>query len=966
MEFKLNLDNGRASVPTHAYSMAQARSASSSAASKGRLVAQRAAGVAVAGARVGATGARAAGAAAYRAGTAGLAKAKAMKERFHTWLYERPDTQNFFLLITNTLYLALTLTVLVLTLLVVQEHVDDFKRNEYSQHRDPATGAVKQYPPCCMPTPDSMYLLQAIGALPAAGWDGASLEPDYKKWMQKVDRALCARIIPGVDVPDHYPDLADCKVGANYVDYSTEHVEELLALGFMMEEPSLTPTIKDYTDQTLITAKKDLFEKRICLEDDDADTGVEPLYSKQQRDAYGELKTRVARAYVAAMPAFARYHKERAECAEHEDFEDPFDSFCKHSCHIRVELEAAANEQRVMWDAGYGIPATSFTKQLYRLFALSLAGYRDRLDNNGECFRNRQVYAANDAIPTGFVEGDSHSPLDFCTDSMRLDQAGATNTGLNSVAAYSSQDTRMAEAFQCGAVYGTYPPPSPAPPLSRENEADSHPQGVHACAATMQYGLFEQGRLFGIPDVLGSFVIDNRVHPNLHFIGKLVYDYMYVKPTEKAGDILADPKSKLEMYIAYRLSSTSIWAILVANVAGYMMVRALAPMGVHILKLVGFKTNVVKYKDPNGPYGDIYEEIVLVRPQIGWPVYLAMGVTVLAIYWILWVDPATQSHYYTTPTCEDWKGLGVQVPSGAFSTTWGKRRYGRFGEHLIGVLLAITLFLILFVIGVGKTFVPAGALKEAAQVDVGTTARLDTVALIMIGFALVLQILFITQSIVSGDAWYQAVKASDNDAVALDVFTKDVWMSVWAAFWTSASIAWYRQKWAVDKLNFLLQLAWMASALLLLWMPVLQSAALLDNELDDAFSDGKGTKDTSRLIIYIFIYAFSAIWTVVLGLRLKAMWDALPERAAALANSAARVAKAKGEKRRYLEGIEAAAVQASRDAQAREAFGPDGLTFAPASRLKFDLSAMQVSPAGIPVRPGSKTDAVYMPLMPKH
>ena len=51
---------------------------------------------------------------------------------------------------------------------------------------------------------------------------------------------------------------------------------------------------------------------------------------------------------------------------------------------------------------------------------------------------------------------------------------------------------------------------------------------------------------------------------------------MYVKPMEKAGDILADPKSKLELYIAYRLSSTSIWAILVANVAGYMLIRAAA------------------------------------------------------------------------------------------------------------------------------------------------------------------------------------------------------------------------------------------------------------------------------------------------------------------------------------------------------------------------------------------------------
>ena len=54
-----------------------------------------------------------------------------------------------------------------------------------------------------------------------------------------------------------------------------------------------------------------------------------------------------------------------------------------------------------------------------------------------------------------------------------------------------------------------------------------------------------------------------------------------------------------------------------------------------------------------------------VRPQIGWFIWLTFGVTLLVVYWILWLDPATQSHYYISTTCEDWAGLGVQVPSGA-------------------------------------------------------------------------------------------------------------------------------------------------------------------------------------------------------------------------------------------------------------------------------------------------------------
>ena len=33
---------------------------------------------------------------------------------------------------------------------------------------------------------------------------------------------------------------------------------------------------------------------------------------------------------------------------------------------------------------------------------------------------------------------------------------------------------------------------------------------------------------------------------------------------------------------------------------------------------------------------------------------------------------------------------------------------------------------------------------------------------------------------------------------------------------------------------------------------------------------------------------------------------------------------------------------------------------------KFDLSGLNIGPQGIPVRPGRKTGAVYMPLLPAH
>jgi len=889
------------------------------------------------------------------AGRNNIARVKAFEAKWNGWL--KTQNTNFWLLISNVLYIAVSLTTLILALLVMNEHVGDFRRNEYTLHDTGSDGKPIPYRPCGMPTPDSMYLLQAIGALPAAGVDGAALEPDYKKWMQSVDRALCARLIPGQENPLYYDDQAQCENPGLYNDYGVEHAEELLALGYLMDDDTITPTVDDIGDASLLEAKFDLFEERACLENRVGSTLTTPakelFYSKQQRESYGDLKTRVARAYLAAMPAFARYQQERQGCQVGQDLKDPFDNLCKHSCHLRKELRAASQDQHIMYDTAQGglTDGTTFTKQLYRLLALSLAGYYDRYFNEGLCFRNP-------------VQQDGHrlEAMAFCGEGMASNPVGNVESNTNKVAVgeYSEQDTKISENGQCGNT-GHHPPP-PAPPIHR-NDANvpNDKLSSQVCAATLQYGLFEHGRLFGIPDIFGPFVVDTRADRGLHFIAKWIYNAMYVNPMKKAGDILSDPKSKLEMYIAYRLSSTSIWVILVANVAGYMLIRAAAPFGVYILKMVGIRTNVPKSTIPGQE--PEFEEIVLVRPQLGWPLYLAQFTNLLVIYWIFFIDPAVQSHYYITTECDDWAGLGVHVPSGAYVTNWGKRRFGRFGEHVIGILLAFTFVFVIFQQVIGRAMLSPSVRKSGTDIKLGTTARLDRVALIMIAFALVIQILFIAQSWVSGDEWYQGVKASDNSHATLFTFSKDALMSVWAALYTSASIAWYRQKWAVDKLPMPFQLGWMAGSVLLLWMPVFHQAAYLHDEIDVAFTNGKGTEDTPRLIICILIYAFSGIWTALLAVRLKAVWDAIPKRVGRKVGGANALNTEKSKIRQLIKRAKSAA------AEQQNMNKYDWLTQLGTSANTFDVQGMKVPPATVPVHPTqtgrSKDDAVYMPLLPR-
>ena len=871
------------------------------------------------------------------------------KTKWSTWL-KGGERINFWLLLTNFAYVATTIAILTLTFLTVEEHVNDFNRNEHTKHVNLTSGASKSYPPCGMPTPDSMYLLQALGAVPSAGWDGASLEPDYQNWMIKVNRALCTRTVPGIDPPRYEEDFAKCnEPGATY---GIEFAEEMLAIGHLLDDSTITTSRADIEGGSAFVEKKRLrFETLTCLKE--KDNGDEPYYPKHHREAYGDIKTRVGRAYLAAMPAFSRYHNRRSVCAVPSEFTDPFTKGCEHSCHIRKALKDAHDDQHIMHSAfDSTTDVSSFSKQVYRLLALSLASYYDRYHNNGECFKNLNKLPA----------------YEFCQNSM-TEESGSSNllVGSEIVKTFATRDAAFAASSVCG---DPRPPSPPPPPVTRQNSKEIREVASHVCATTLQYGLFEQARLFGLPDVLGSFVVDNRADRNLHFIAKWIYDAMYTKPSEKASELLQDPKARLELYIAYRLSSSSLWAILVANVAGYMMVRAALPMLILILKLVfKLKSNIVETPEKGGNPA-VMQDVTLVRPQIGWPVKLAMGINVLTIYWIMWLDPATQSHYYVTTSCEDYKGLGVHVPSSAFQTTWGKRRFGRFGEHVIGVLLIVVLLLVVLQEAVGKAFVPELVLQDAKLLKPGGTARLWRPAIFMIVFALVIQILFITQSIISGDGWFESVRATDETHEQLDTFSRDVIMSVWAAFWTSASISWYRQKWAIDQLPTYYQYAWMGCCALTLWMPVLQMMQLLSEQIDVAFTDGKGTADMSRQIIIICILAVSGLWSVLLAIQLKRVLRALPDRYKDYQDlsekqedaRAARINDAIDAKQKRME-----ARAAARDAEYR--FNNIEPIFQAFRNPKLDFSSARFAPtrstfSNVDLE-ALQTDSVHMPLMPK-
>ena len=776
-------------------------------------------------------------------------RAAALQAKFGKWLSYRPP--NILLLFTNILYVAVSIAVLALGLIILQEHAEDFKRNSFEQFV-----GIEEPRPCGMPTPDGMKILESLGSLGGGGWESVSLEPDYQSWMRTIDRGICSKIVPQIDIGD-----------ANWVQYTTSggapvpDAHYLLAISFLMGDNDLRPVTAEVLTGDLAD-KVARFETRACLQD--AEEGLDPFYPQQQLDSYGDFRVRVGRAYMAAMPAFARYHVEKEDCAMAEGKSSPFDKFCIHAGFIDMELAAAAQDGAMMLNAqgvlkssdpdAVVVGGASLLAMIYRLLALSLAGYHDRVHNGGKCFKN-------DAKKTA---------IDFCYDAMNgspqpfIAPDEQTHPGSKALESYNAAHDLITTVSTCRFATSP-PPPSPAPLVYRMSEGelkrgigsqgpndpgDPSTPWERVCAATLRYGLVEQGRLFGVPDITEDFVVDNRVHRSLHFTAKWIYDGLYINAWKDYNDVLGDPKARLEAYMAYRLAGTTIWGMIIANVCGFVFMRAAVPTGVYLLRFLKIKT-------VSGT------EIVLMRPKADWPSYLTMGLAALMFYWLSFIDPATQSAYYVTTNCADWHGLGVLAASGAYVSTWGKRRFDRLGEYVIGILLLVIVAIFAFQQIVGRRFVSAP--RRAKNLTGATfTSRQIAYVVVPLLVGIGIETTFAVQSGITGGKWLEAAKGNDQTNTLAKQLVKDCYMAVWVAFWTGSAIGALRQKWTVNDLPKIFKIAWFGTVVFFFFMPLIQYNIYLSDEIANAFKNGRGTSDRQRNEVWWVAHIFSGLYAIPL------------------------------------------------------------------------------------------------------
>lgn len=760
--------------------------------------------------------------------------------------YRRP---NYCLLFTNVFYIASAIAILIIGTMVLQEHVDDLKANVFASFATEPT-------PCSLPTPDAMRLFQAFGKVPDGGLAAATQAPDYDKWISSMRESMCFRTIVGVDDPV-FGTAGSCKAadGASgiYADSAT-YAEELLALSAILEDSTFGPTDTELAAADL-SSKLEIFNTRACLTTTN-DDGVSPFY--HQTRAYGDIKVRAMRAYVTAMPSFHHYEQVRETCWT-DSTDDPFTTICKHACHVQAELTRAAADLKFLVRDGATLTAPvslpeevgqagtplELAKVLYRLMALSVVGHYDRYYNKGMCFKN--VDTGNAAYA---------SPLEFC-DAV-LSSATAFHAEVSNLAdpmgEYGSQQQNIHNSYGCTREQAPNPPP-PAPPkyhAARATPADINALYDTVCANTLQYGLFEQGRLFGIQDPTGPFVVDNRGDrdPISFLFGKVIYDALYVNKQD-AGQF-REPKARLELYMGYRLAGTTVWGTLTASLTGYFLWRAVFPSIVFVTRLVGIK----------GTDGVL---IKLMRPDAEYPVWIAVLFALVAAYWMTFVDPATQSHYPRTTDCSDFLGTDSQISTSAYVTTWSKRRFDRNGEQELGILLVVFAAIFGFQQIIGRKCVN----PEERRRNISPLASRDLTSAFWIVFLInfVNVIVFAATAGATGGRWYDDAVTPIDTTSMTDLLTRDCIATVYAGFWAGSTVAVVRQRWAVIKLAAGAKLLWAVTAALLSWMPVIQSDVLFEAEWDGYFAGKKAFAGrTSQIVMSIINGTISTL--AIVGLLL--------------------------------------------------------------------------------------------------
>ena len=867
----------------------------------------------------------------------------AKRAQLKAWASSRQP--NYWYILFNVVQIVTCLAILVIGFVVVQEAKDDLKANIGAKLVD-AAGEPK-VKPCAHPAPDMLHLLRLQGVYENMFGMPQLIEPDYRRWNVRVQGSLCAADID-------WTSTGNDGLGGNLAG-ATETLEnrarKLHALASIMSRLDLEPTSPRDSDH--LDTMETLLLNELCVTDQGNRT-----YSKRLHDAFGDPFTRIARAYLAAAPAFRVYRVSKDDDTNPPSClgeNDPFgytvdtngnkDAPCANADYINRVLDRAGSMQASSRLAGID-EKTAFDhyssegppdvlEMLYALYALSIINHYDKTLNDGQCFVN-----ANDVTAYAFC-GQLYDGTDFSGLGAVPINPHVYGSELD-IDFYRHADSPLYNKYTCSAstvsgfTLATSVTPyvsAPAPPpfnsyrgAFKASAVDLQPHvsdadGIRehvksSCAAIMQYGLYDQERLFGVPDVLLPFQYDNRPDASLHFLGALNYNSWFVGPMEET-DVFKRPGLRLELYLAYRLAALTLWGSLVASVAGFFIGRSGAPLGVAIAALV------LNWKKGSG------EQLTVVQPSSR-SVFqdtftlIAVLAALITAYYTLFVDPSAQSYYPTTPDCSDFLHAdAIHSAGGAYVTSWGKRRFSRYSETQIGAVL-IFLSLTPFVYTLTKVIVQTRS-KTKQENRRGVT-KWDTalvVVLFVSGLAIVLA--QAGNCMNTGTKWMDAARVTPWDTTSINAtLGKDCLAQVLLAFWVGLAFSVNRASWCFINIdNLLVRWAYYGTCILLIWLTQLSYVAILPDEYADAFSYPSG--DSFRQVMQVLQVVGAGAFSVGVAIERYSI---------------------EKEGRSLAAGVDESDAQASGVEQNKDTalVALKSSTCAPADRFAFDLGAARIAP----------------------
>lgn len=409
------------------------------------------------------------------------------------------------------------------------------------------------------------------------------------------------------------------------------------------------------------------------------------------------------------------------------------------------------------------------------------------------------------------------------------------------------------------------PAPNAPPVTPATNDGEGGPvlaAVLDACTHNLQWGLWDQARLFGMPDVVEKFQTGPREATAFHLAKdrEILLNALFTRPLNQSGILSTQPAFVMKLWSAYRLTATTISVSMASAALGYYAGFSVLPLAMQGLARLPW----CKGERTNG-------EIVIYRPEkqskIDWVTFV---VSLLVGLWVVFLDPSHQVSYYTSDDC----GAHMTERSvGAYLTTDARRNYDIDADWVLGWIVLVTAGFGLLGLRVAKALLGSPTTTELTRrADEARNTAPNNAAATNVILMLTVINLSLTASIVTirGDKWF---RSTQDETVAAQTPHAE-WLGheceifVYIGLVYGIAVGACAQRWAVMRFPDLVKVVWAAAVSAGLLAPIFLRIFIMEEEYSNGSLWGNDDETfTQALIVITNIVSFVSIVPVFFSLR---------------------------------------------------------------------------------------------------